>query len=109
MTLKEYSERAFDYARKQGFWDVPKELFLLSKEANSFTLSKLMLIVTEVAEAAEAVRAGENKVENLKEELADILIRVFDLAGALGIDLDEAVERKMAENELRPYMHGKLS
>ena len=39
-------------------------------------------------------------------ELADILIRVGDLAGFLGIDLDEAVRLKMAYNRTRPHRHG---
>lgn len=39
-------------------------------------------------------------------ELADIVIRVFDLAGALNIDLEEVILRKMAYNETRPYRHG---
>lgn len=41
-------------------------------------------------------------------ELADILIRVFDLAGALGIDLEAEVELKMNYNKSRPYKHGKV-
>lgn len=106
MTLNEYATRAHEYAVRQGFWKTPR-LDIQSKEWNPFTLSKLMLIVTEVAEAAEAVRHGD--VANLGEELADALIRIFDLARAVDIDLDEAVEKKMRINEDRPHMHGKLS
>lgn len=44
---------------------------------------------------------------NFREELADALIRLMDLAGSLGIDLEEEMIRKMHKNEKRPYKHGK--
>ena len=42
----------------------------------------------------------------LEEELADILIRCFDMAGALDVDLDSAVAEKMRYNATRSYRHG---
>ncbi len=49
---------------------------------------------------------GAAKPVGFPSELADILIRCFDLAGYLGIDLDEAVRVKMAHNATRPHRHG---
>lgn len=46
------------------------------------------------------------KPEGIASELADILIRVFDYAGAYGIPLGEAVIRKHFYNQTRPYRHG---
>ena len=72
----------------------------------------LMLIVTEVAECMEAVRAGNPISEKIapfsmeEEELADILIRVFDYAGHRGFDLDKALIAKMKHNDTREYRHG---
>jgi NTP pyrophosphatase (non-canonical NTP hydrolase) len=43
----------------------------------------------------------------VEEEIADTFIRICDLAGIYGIDLDFHVAAKMAYNELRPYRHGK--
>jgi NTP pyrophosphatase (non-canonical NTP hydrolase) len=41
-----------------------------------------------------------------EEEMADILIRVFDMAGCWGVDLDHAVSEKLAYNRTRPARHG---
>jgi NTP pyrophosphatase (non-canonical NTP hydrolase) len=46
------------------------------------------------------------KPRGLDIELADALIRIFDLAGAKGIDLDAALVRKMEYNRGREKMHG---
>lgn len=76
---------------------------------------KLALIHSEVSEALEDYRNGDmaeayhghtGKPLGFPSELADIVIRVADLAGALGIDLEKAVVEKMAYNEKRPYRHG---
>jgi len=47
-----------------------------------------------------------NKPEGIPSELADIVIRVFDICGYYGIDLEAAIEEKMEYNESRPYKHG---
>lgn len=47
------------------------------------------------------------KPEGVAVELADAVIRIADLCGHLGIDLEEVIEIKMAYNEGRPYKHGK--
>lgn len=72
---------------------------------NNAICTRLMLIVSEVSEALEAVRKGDN--ENFKEELADVIIRVCDLAGELSIDLDDEIMKKINKNKDRPYKHGK--
>lgn len=63
----------------------------------------LMLIVSEIAEAMEGVRKGlmddklpERTMEEV--ELADALIRIFDYAGAYGLDLEGAYREKMLYN-----------
>lgn len=67
----------------------------------------LMLIVTEVAETMEGERK-ELMDDHLPHrlmaevELADVLIRVFDYAGAFGYDLDGAVSEKLVYNAQRP-------
>ena len=66
----------------------------------------LMLIVSEVAEAMEGERKGlmDDHLPHRRMaevELADVLIRVFDYAGAFGYDLDGAVAEKRAYNAQR--------
>lgn len=40
-------------------------------------------------------------------DMADAVIRIADLCGHLGIDLEAAIDLKMAYNETRPFKHGK--
>lgn len=70
-------------------------------------LGKLALVHSEVSEAAEAVR--ENDSEKFIEELADIVIRVMDIAGNGGWDLGNVVVRKMEKNATREQRHGKVT
>ena len=68
---------------------------------------KLMLCVSELAEAMEGHRKGlkDDKLPHrdmIEVELADAVIRIFDLAGAMGFDLGAAIAEKMAYNAQRP-------
>ena len=79
---------------------------------------KLMLIVTELAEAMEAYRhiifsgtlgtpVPSEWVDNFREELADTLIRTLDLTASLDINIEDEVITKMKVNERRQWKHGK--
>lgn len=46
------------------------------------------------------------KPEGIAIELADVVIRIADMCGLYGIDLEEAIKDKMAYNESRPMRHG---
>ena len=70
-------------------------------------LGKLMLVVTEIAEMAEAVR--KNDLDNFKEEIADTYIRLFDIAGTSKIDVEKEIRKKMKINKMRPHLHGKVT
>lgn len=68
--------------------------------------TKLMLVVSEVAEAMEGERKGamDDKLPHRKMaevELADAVIRIFDYAAALGYDLGGAFIEKMRFNVVR--------
>lgn len=66
----------------------------------------LMLVISEIAECMEGERKDlmDDHLPHRKMaevELADVLIRIFDYAGAFGYDLDGAVREKMAFNAVR--------
>lgn len=67
-------------------------------------VSRLALIATEVAEAIEAVRNGDDA--NLAEELADVVIRCLDFADIYDINLGAALLEKLERNRGRGYRHG---
>lgn len=76
----------------------------LKKERNVGEL--LMLCVSEIAEAMEGHRKNlmDDKLPHRKMfevELSDLLIRVFDIAGAYDLDLGNAIVEKMAFNKSR--------
>ena len=78
------------------------------KQYNQFNVpEKLMLVVSEVAEAMEGYRKNlmDDKLPHrsmVEVELADVIIRVFDLAGAMKLDLGGAIEEKLNFNKIRP-------
>jgi len=84
-------------------WDVTREP-PFSKEDCNYLCTNMALIHTEVSEATEAVRKHDRT--NFEEELADIIIRVTSIAHGMGIDLDRAVNCKLAANMTRGYRHG---
>lgn len=93
-TLRYYTTLCHRIARQKGFW---------GRRRN--TGEMLMLVVSELAEALEADR--KNDAENFREEIADTFIRLFDLCGGLGIDVEAEIEKKRVKNQARPYKHGK--
>ncbi len=95
MNVQEMSDLCHSIAKSKGFWD---------KERN--VGEALMLVVTELAEAMEAHRKQDK--ENFDEELADTFIRLFDLCGGMGIDIESQILKKCEKNKQRPYKHGKI-
>lgn len=93
--LNQICRDAYESAKKRGFWD---------KERNDG--ESIALMHSELSEALEALREGNDG--DVVEELADVLIRIFDYCGGRGHKLGQAVVAKMKFNETRPHMHGKL-
>ena len=79
---------------------------------------KLLLVVGEITEAQEELRAGHSpteiyyslegtKPEGFGVELADAVIRILDIAEAEGINLEMLIDMKHEYNVTRPYKHGR--
>ena len=67
---------------------------------------KLCLVHSEVSEAMEGFRKGlmDDHLPHrpmIEVELADAAIRIFDLAGGLGLDIGGAIAEKLAYNKNR--------
>lgn len=121
MNIKQLQKQAHQNAKAKGFWKNNKNI-----------AEKLMLIVSELSEAMEADRenryitkdhirhykAGiklvgmkdsfEMCIKNrFEDELADVAIRLGDLAEAKGVDLTWHIQEKMKYNKTRKKKHGK--
>ena len=92
-------------AREAGWWNDAKTGLPVKDNPLAFS-NKLMLVVSELAEAMEADRKGlmDDHLPNMdgrEVELADAVIRIFDMAGAFGLDVPLAIAMKMEYNANR--------
>jgi NTP pyrophosphatase (non-canonical NTP hydrolase) len=118
--INKLAQQVHENAKSKGFFDEPKNIGEM-----------LCLIHSEVSEALEADRKShycpvniegvygwvndEDFIPHFKEtvkntfedELADIVIRVMDLAAFKGIDLESHIKAKMRYNATREHKHGK--
>lgn len=109
MNFKDIQTKVAATSREHGFWDVQ----VLKNPAT--VDRKLMLIVSELAEAQEDWRNGvfhtvlraDGKPHGFASELADAVIRIMDLAAQMGIDLEHEILQKDKYNESRPFKHGR--
>ncbi|MDX0622872.1 hypothetical protein GOD54_23520 [Sinorhizobium medicae] len=104
-------ELSHGLAHKSGWWvdtETGEDVRTWPKKfLNLWIASKLMLVVTEVAEAMEGHRKDlqDDKLPHrkmLEVEMADAVIRILDLSGGLGFDIAGAVIEKLAFNQVRP-------
>jgi hypothetical protein len=98
------TDRCFGASFASGWWTDLKTGEDL-RMANNVP-EKLMLIVSEVSEAMEGHRKNlmDDKLPHrpmVEVELADAVIRIFDLAGAKGYDVAGAIVEKLAYNAQR--------
>jgi NTP pyrophosphatase (non-canonical NTP hydrolase) len=103
MTIRELQKICYQDATKKGWNDRPVEV-----------PEQVALICSEACEALECYRKDEplawldenGKPQGIAFEYADIVIRVMHYAALLEIDLEEAIEKKLAFNRGRQYRHG---
>lgn len=133
MEIKDIVQKAHDNAVKHGFWDPPLPFGTaialihseLSEALEEERAGRRLVwyhctegdpsLPCDPADETECFQYGHEdacqyrnqKPEGVAVELADAVIRIADLCGHLGIDLDAVIAEKMAYNAGRPYKHGK--
>lgn len=133
MEIKDIVQKAHDNAVKHGFWDPPLPFWTaialihseLSEALEEERAGRPLVwyhctegdpsLPCDPADETECFHYGHEdacqyrnqKPEGVAVELADAVIRIADLCGHLGIDLDAVIAEKMAYNAGRPYKHGK--
>ena len=90
------------HAENQHWWHDPATGEKLTRNKAEM----LFLMISEIVEAGEGERKSlmDDHLPHrtmAEVELADVLIRLFDYAGAYGYDLDGAVAEKRAYNKTR--------
>jgi|TARA_B110000014_G_C19722635_1_gene377658 NTP pyrophosphatase (non-canonical NTP hydrolase) len=87
MNINEMAEKNYLWVEKMG-WH------------NKTVLEALALVASEVGEAINECR-HEEPTEAFGEELADVILRVLDIAHWQGIDIEKKITDKMDKNALR--------
>lgn len=107
--LNELSKECYENSKAKGWYE--------NEDADN-VVTKLCLVHSEISEALEEYRNGKgldeiyynpdkpDKPEGFVVELADAMIRIFDICGRNNLDIDGAVRLKMAYNKTRPHRHG---
>lgn len=114
MSIKKLQQEVHDSNAVAGWWtdltsglNLVEEARLGTRLGKAIVAEKLCLIHSEVSEAMEASRKNlmDDKLTHRKGvevELADAVIRILDLCGALNLDLDGAIKEKLIFNLTRP-------
>lgn len=110
--MNELAKQIYEANKAKGFWDQERNLGEM-----------LMLVASELAEALEAHRTNrfadwdkfeyknvpfaDSIKDSFEDEVADAIIRLLDLCGGLGINIEKHVAEKLKYNATRPRLHGK--
>jgi NTP pyrophosphatase (non-canonical NTP hydrolase) len=92
--FNKFAELAYQNAKNHGFYP---------------TTARIMAdkLFEEAQEAAEELLGNDRA--GIAEELADVVLTAMSIAGANGIDLGGAIQKKHAFNLGRPYKHRKTA
>lgn len=101
MDIKELTQKMHAFVSEKGWYnpDSPRP-----QTARNLAIS-LNLEASEVLEHFQWNETASNK-ENLAGELADVALYLLQLASISGIDLEEAILEKLAQNKNRRWDQG---
>lgn len=102
---RHFAQTFHQQARLRGWWNDPKTKQPLDIAVPLIAM-KLLLIHSEISEATEGLRKDTMDDHlphrtSLETEMADAVIRIFDLAGALDLDIVGAMVEKAQYNAQR--------
>lgn len=102
-SINEVADYVHNSAVEAGWWSDIKT----GERVNRNVGELLCLVHSEISEAMEGHRKNliDDKLPNrssIEVELADAVIRIFDLSKALKLDIGGAIEEKLAFNKIRP-------
>lgn len=132
LDVKQFAEDCHKTARSKGWWDKPPEkgtsLALMHSELSEALEALRKPVSNGVCDCCDGTgvlpqRPGELPLSDNcpkckgsgeppggtreAEELADVVIRIFDYCGYHNIDIERALIEKAAYNLTRSYKHGK--
>ena len=111
--LNEIGREAHAVALDKGFW--PEEIVLGEQFWRDAGIAAFG-VAAEGHELADAIRSGDPFAQcdkpialtRVEEEIADVILRVCDLAEVLGVDAENAVRVKHEYNKQRERLNGKV-
>lgn len=112
--IKHLTDACFNLSWMAGWWARRVEVYHIGTDTfdkyallqRDFYPEKIALIHSEISEALEGLRTSCQDKHlphrlSVEVELADACIRIFDLAGAMGLDLGGAIAEKLEYNQTR--------
>lgn len=134
-SINQLRDEIHEIAKSKGFWDKPREIGTLlmlcvselaeameaDRNESYCQMERLNRILVSsriinndptytgeiTRDQAWAVNFETCIKDTFEDELADTVIRILDLCGAKGIDIEKHIELKMKYNATREMLHGK--
>jgi len=123
-SINELAKEVYENAKSKGWYNngggtnIGEKIALIHSELSEALEADRKNRYAKVSELEGTLNWGDNSPASFKlsfertikdtfqDEIADVVIRCFDMSVHLGFDLEKHIEAKMRYNSLRPQMHG---